>query len=79
MKMHLKFMILCVSCALNWVVEAYKRVQTIYRILPQLYQKNSDNVRRSASGVFSGLMRTTSQLNMMSVSQFIECIYFNQF
>ena len=65
MNLHLKFMILCVTCAFNWFAQAYNTVKTLVRKFPKLY---SGNIKRSFSGVFSSMMKSTSQLNMINVS-----------
>ena len=69
MRVHLKFMILCVTCAFNWVAEAFRTVQNICsKRLPSVYQTTS-RIGRSISGMFNtAMMKSKSQLHMISVS-----------
>ena len=62
MKVHLRFMILCVSCAFNWFSLAYQSF--VRKILPKVYPASN---RRANESPFSPLMKSRSQLNMINV------------
>jgi hypothetical protein len=68
--MNLKtYMILCVTCALNWMAIAYRTVQTICRKFPKLYAKKG-NLAHSISGMLTSIVKKTEssfQLDMMTV------------
>ena len=70
--MNLKsYMVLCVTCFLNWAVTAYRTVQTIAKKFPKEFQSTNVNFIRSISGMFSSFKRapdSSSALNMIAVS-----------
>ena len=65
MRVHLKFMVLCVACAFNWFIQAYRMVRAVCN--KRILLATSKNLGRSISGMLSSMMKSNSQLNMMSV------------
>ena len=60
--MNLKtYMILCVTCFLNWAVTAYRIVQTITKRLPISFRKTT--LINSISGMFNSMKKTTENSN----------------
>ena len=60
--MNLKtYMVLCVTCFLNWAVTAYRLMQTITKRLPISLKKTT--LINSISGIFNSIKKTTNNNN----------------
>jgi hypothetical protein len=80
--MNLKtYMILCVTCALNWAIFAFQTMDFFLRKIPRSLNDISKNgkLSTSLSGMLTTIIKTQStwQLNMMTVRYFLRISNFS--